>query len=98
MKIKHQRETLVSTRSHGMQFGNDPADYWSYEVDLFCAMILTIQRDRDRNVKNNNASNFIKCFKISLIMRFDWHGWYVFVGKWIPHATKTNLLPQSEQV
>ena len=59
-------------------------------------MILNAPRDRDRNVKNNNASNFMKWFKISLIMRIDWGVRYQFVGKCIPHTTMTVLLPQSE--
>ncbi len=57
-------------------------------------MILTAPRDKDENVKNNNASNFIKCFTIPIIVIFDWRVWYQFVGKCIPHATKSFCYPR----
>ncbi len=61
-------------------------------------MILTAPRDRDRNVKNKNASNFIKRFQISLKMTFRWHVWYQFEGNRILHITMPILLLQSDQV
>ncbi len=52
------------------------ANYRSYKV--YCSA-----NDFNRVIRTvmwkNNASNFIKCFKSSLIMRFDWNVWYQFV-------------------
>ena len=57
----------------------------------------TVSRALFENVKNQNASKFIKWLKVSEVIRFDQNIWYQFVGECIRRMSMPIWWSQSDQ-